>query len=223
MQRRDRIKLVSAGLGARKEGFTLIELLAVVVIVAILMAAAAPSFFNITEATRLDRAQDLVVRTVRYARSYAIANNRGVYVVFPGNEDHTNVYATAQARQRFLKAMNILDPWEDDYVLPWRMLPDGIIFEPGRGIMDTNSSVTVTYPDAPGGVATMPALLINRDGSLHSFGTNVNHYVFIKEGLTNAETESDPLLLSTLPRPNANTVGLGMRRTDGAIYPLEEY
>lgn len=70
---------VEVGVGDKQRGFTLIELIAVMVIVGILAAFAAPRMFN-ANAFQSRGFSDQVQATLRYAQKIAIAQRRNVCV-----------------------------------------------------------------------------------------------------------------------------------------------
>ncbi len=66
----------------REKGFTLIELLAVVTIIGIAAAIAAPSFLTIIAKSRLNAAQSKVFRAIKAAQSVAKLCRRTTFVAF---------------------------------------------------------------------------------------------------------------------------------------------
>lgn len=63
-------------------GFTLIELMLTIVVMAVLLAIAVPSFTNIAGKNRLKAAAERFSTEIDFARSQAIAQNRRVHVNF---------------------------------------------------------------------------------------------------------------------------------------------
>lgn len=66
----------------RHMGFTLVEMMAVIVITAILLAIAMPSFVQLFERQRVKNAAEQLYGDLQYARSEAIQQNRNVTVTF---------------------------------------------------------------------------------------------------------------------------------------------
>lgn len=66
----------------RQSGFTLVEMMAVIVITAILLAIAMPSFVRLFERQRVKNAAEQLYGDLQYARSEAIQQNRNVTVTF---------------------------------------------------------------------------------------------------------------------------------------------
>jgi prepilin-type N-terminal cleavage/methylation domain-containing protein len=68
----------------RQDGFTIIELMVVVVIAAILLTLAAPSFNDMLQRRRMEGQVSELVTDLQYARSEAVQRNRNVVLVTGG-------------------------------------------------------------------------------------------------------------------------------------------
>jgi type IV fimbrial biogenesis protein FimT len=88
----------------RERGFTLIELMIVVVILAILLAVAGPSFFDSLTRNQVRTQTSLVVSSLNLARSKAVERNHPVSIC-------TSTYSTAQANPICDGALTLNDGW----------------------------------------------------------------------------------------------------------------
>lgn len=72
------------------EGFTILELMVTVVVLAIVMALAAPSFSSFVEKRALTAAAEEITRFVEIGRSSAIKRNMPVRMTWDGSSGHSN-------------------------------------------------------------------------------------------------------------------------------------
>jgi prepilin-type N-terminal cleavage/methylation domain-containing protein len=70
----------------RRRLFTLVEMMVVLVIAAIVMAIAIPSFVKMTAGSSVRTGTRLLAAQIRLTRQYAISQRRTVALVIPGNE-----------------------------------------------------------------------------------------------------------------------------------------
>lgn len=70
---------------AAARGFTMIEMMVVVVLAAVLLAVAAPSFLSTLARKRLEGVAAELSTDIQYARSEAVQRNRAVGIVFGSN------------------------------------------------------------------------------------------------------------------------------------------
>lgn len=82
-------------LGAREGGFTLIELLVTLLVAAVILTVAIPSFRSVMERNRVATAADQIMSSLNYARSAAV--NRGVSVTLCPSTSGTNCTSTNAA------------------------------------------------------------------------------------------------------------------------------
>lgn len=86
---------VTVQIGSPRQGFTLIELIVALAVLAIVTAAAVPSFVQFFEKARLRGAADEVVSLMVAARGGAVKLDRDVAVAFAGDADAWCVGANA--------------------------------------------------------------------------------------------------------------------------------
>lgn len=111
------------------EGFTLIELMVVLVIVAVLLAIALPSFSVLTLRTKLRSYTNDIVTSVHLARSEAIKRNREITLCV-SNSDGTDCNGSGTWDQGWI----VLDD-PNDMVIKWQQAaPSDITLKEKDGI-----------------------------------------------------------------------------------------
>jgi len=137
-------------------GFTLIELMITLILVAILLALAAPSFQGTIERRRLDGAAENLFSDLQFARSEAIKQNQAVQFQFNSgvwcygvDDDGANCDCTAPASctintiQKVVNStayVNVTFAAEADFV------GTTINFDPRQGIPDDDGTFILTTP-----------------------------------------------------------------------------
>ncbi len=91
------------------DGFTMIELVAVMVIVAILAASAAPALNSLAN-TRSSMASQLLLRDLTFARQYAVATGSRTWVVFDVGAESWSVLVENPASPGRTGAAILTDP-----------------------------------------------------------------------------------------------------------------
>lgn len=69
-----------------RRGFTLVEMMVVIVIVAIIIGVAVPSFVRLTSGSAVRGGTRLLAAQLRLTRQFAISQRRNVALLLPGNE-----------------------------------------------------------------------------------------------------------------------------------------
>lgn len=82
----------------RQHGFTLVELMVTVIVAAILLAVALPSFLDTIDRTRVAGAADNLLADLRYAQAAAMKTNAPVTVTFTAGANWQYVLATTPAK-----------------------------------------------------------------------------------------------------------------------------
>ena len=123
---------------ARQRGLTLVELMIVIVVIAILLAIAMPSFRDTIDKRRLVGAADNLLADLRYAQSESIKRNAQVVVAFTEGANWSYVINTTPA-----KTTNGSDYKGSSITVA--TTGDTITFDPRRG----------TILQAPGSEATL--------------------------------------------------------------------
>jgi type IV fimbrial biogenesis protein FimT len=133
----------------RQGGFTLIELMIVVVVVSIMLALAAPSFYSTIKNNRLRTEADRIVTSFNLARSEAVKRNIDV-VICPSSDGATCTGSVAEGWLIFadLDQQGDLDTGTDpDPVIKiYEALPQGYTIMKTDGTAYGSGSTTF-YPD----------------------------------------------------------------------------
>ena len=153
----------------RAKGFTLVELMITVVVAAILLALAAPSFADFFDKYRLRGAADAIVSTVATARAAAVKADRDVNISFDGTTSawclgaNSAVEPSAGARAEDAKACECSNVASTECVVSGQRLvvelgshqgvsmsalPAAIVFDSKLGLVQgmQNRSATLTSP-----------------------------------------------------------------------------
>ncbi|ATI04127.1 MULTISPECIES: GspH/FimT family pseudopilin [Cycloclasticus] len=139
----------------RQKGFTLIELLITVVILGILLALAAPSFFEILERRKIVGATDLLHSDLLFAKTETIKRNKVIRISFKNKgttnwcygmkEEVTCDCTTANdcdidGVERVVKASDF-----PNVSSTWTFGSDTAEFDPIRGFVNLNDAGTATF------------------------------------------------------------------------------
>lgn len=137
-------------------GFTLIELMIVVVIVAVMLAVAAPSFYATIKNNRLRTEADRIVTSFNLARSEAVKRNIDV-VICPSSDGATCTGSVAQGWLIYadLDREADLDAGTDPVLKIYEGLPQGYTITRTDGTAYGGGS-TIFYPD---GSSNSPAAI----------------------------------------------------------------
>ena len=117
--------------GVSAKGFTLVELMVVVVIVAIFLLIAAPSYTTLTQRTRLKSYANEVVASIYLARSEAIKRNASMTLCT------STLGASCDGDGNWGQGWIVMDP-NDTVIKYQKSLPSGmVLFNPGDADFDS--------------------------------------------------------------------------------------
>lgn len=119
----------SSAISSEMAGFSLLEVLVVIIMVGILSAIAAPSWFSFTNRQRVNKANDIVVSAVQEAQRQAKKQKLGYSVSFITNN---NIPEFA------------IYPKGSDPTTYWRVLGGDLGIQPGQIVLGTNLTGTNT-------------------------------------------------------------------------------
>ncbi|UKO97148.1 prepilin-type N-terminal cleavage/methylation domain-containing protein [Nostoc sp. UHCC 0870] len=140
-------------------GFSLVEMLAVIVMIGVLAAIAAPNWIAFVNRQRASKANDVVLSAIRDAQNEATKQKRRYSVSFKTDNNIPQV---------------AIYPHPQGYILPsdsniWRPLGENLDISPGQIVIGTNitsentSSSSVTYASNPTFTATSKPQTITFD------------------------------------------------------------
>lgn len=188
-------------------GFSLAELLVVIAIMGLILAIALPSFTGMRRAAGLQNAVFQFNTTLSLARQTAITSRQQVVVLLPDEEP--TLYAGEHSRhvEKAYRAYAVYG-MNDGYLSEWRMLPQGVVFDPDvadrgddmprnvfnirRSYPDGNFTFLaedVRFPDNEGVRADMFALGFRSDGCIHVGGV-IHPTIYLAEGWTEYDPDS---------------------------------
>lgn len=138
-------------------GFTLVELMIVLVIVAVIMAVAAPGFSTLIERTRLKSFANEVVSSVYLARSEAIKRNAEVRMCASNNGEDCNAGGEWHKGWIVIDADNLVvnhqEPLPDGFMM-FEISSVGfneIVFQPS-GLLSTSATMRLCQSSPEDGI-----------------------------------------------------------------------
>lgn len=157
-------RTVSKGSKGR-EAFSLIEMLTVVAIASVFMSLAASSTGALRDSYRVAGGKAQMSSAIDQARSYALAHDSSVYLVFSGGREAF----PADTDKKSFAIFSQEGTAQPKQVSKWEVLPGDMSFEveDGASVFQSGEIIEVSVPDEEGEkVVELPCLTFAPDGSL---------------------------------------------------------
>jgi prepilin-type N-terminal cleavage/methylation domain-containing protein len=159
-----------------RSGFTLAELLAVIIIMAIMMAVAAPGLRGLTKSAGLRGATLQVKTALDQARQHALTYRQDTGVLFPAWPNDPKLDGS--------KAYRAIAVYSTNFLTDWQFLPAGILVARSNltatSITDRKQAVLGLQAGANG----VPYCLFNRQGRRNGEFTMIVYDGFVGAGGT---------------------------------------
>ncbi|MCX6997570.1 MAG: prepilin-type N-terminal cleavage/methylation domain-containing protein [Kiritimatiellaeota bacterium] len=154
-----------------RAAFTLAELLAVMAIVGIMIAVAAPALVGLSRGASLRGATAQLKSGLSLARQYAITRRQMVYVLFPVWANDSQPIDPSRSKAFHAYAMCTLSNNIPFFLTDWTFLPQGVIIHTNSDIYPGGAAYTCTNFPANQGLlspSSVPVLRFKTDGSVQS-------------------------------------------------------
>lgn len=186
-----------------RAGFTLMELMIVIGLIGLLTLISIPAFQSAGRGGKLRTATFQLNTTFSLARQTAITSRQQVYLLFP--DDHPPLY-NGVAPAHIEKAFRAYAMYgeNDGYLAEWRMLPEGVVFDPEIEIgnyhnfymqQDGNLFLLedIPFPANEDPAKDIYGVGFRSDGPIHVGGVE-DPTVFIAEGWTEYDIDAGTFL-----------------------------